>query len=414
MATKQLFKLAVQIYLETRSFQDLEDELGVGARLSTDGRRVSLNYDQISSKPGEIVDQCRGLVVRALIPTVLADDSNWKSKPLGASRVVAYPFKRFYNYGDNSVPLAVDLKDSRLRVEEKVDGTLCIVYRDDVFKKWCVATRSVPDADLPISIGSILHPGLTFRLLFERAVEKTLGISFDDLTELLDSDFTWIFELVSPVNKVVVEYNEGIVLLGCRSVLSGKEQLEPTEHIRMTVPNISDVIPRPACHSAVTIEEIIEFVKNRPPKSAEGVVLVDSKWNRSKIKNPGYVAASKTRDVLMSSRRNMIEYILAEKIDDMIPYMDAETLSEMERTRAGLVDLFSQMDQQYKIWKSQVDTRKGFAELVSLSKYDNKPFFELWEKKFSSTKDHYVRLAKSEKISSRALDHLDHMTKDFT
>lgn len=414
MALHRQFVLAVQTFLNDHSVDELEEQLGVSARLSTDGRKFSLNYDQIVSKPGEIVDQCRGLILRPANSRVLADDESWKTKRFGGSTIVAYPFDRFYNYGDKSVQHEINLNDPNLRVEEKMDGTLIILYWDSVAEMWCVATRSVPDADLPISSGAVLHGELTFRTLFIRALENTTKHTFDQVTECLDRDATWMFELTSNVNKVVVKYaEEGVTLLGCRHVPSGKEKSRVEEHIKPVISNILSLFPRPERHQIESIDQIVQFVGSRGAQEAEGVVLVDSNWNRIKIKNPSYVLASKSRDMLLSSRRNMIQCILAEKIDDIMPYIDVDVIVEVEKCRQKLVALFDDMDTAYTIWRAQVSTRKDFAGLVALSKYDNKPFFELWEKKYTTTREHYKRLAKSDKISARALDHLDHMSKDL-
>jgi hypothetical protein len=225
---------------------------------------------------------------------------------------------------------------------------------------------------------------------------------------LLNPDYTWIFECVSSVNKVVVEYPEGIVLLGCRSIVSGKEQKDPTDHLGISVPNIANVIPRPTRHLISTIDDIINFVKNRPPKTAEGVVLCDSKFKRIKIKNPDYVLASKSRDILLSSRRNMVLYILAEKIDDMAPYLDKETLDEVERTRVKLLIHFDNMDRLFDLCKSSAgNDRKAFAGQVMLLKYDTKYFFDRFIGKTSDARSFYVEQAKSEKISTKTLDYLD-------
>ncbi len=416
MGLKQTFKLAVQEYLETHSLADLEREFGVAARLSSSGTKLSLNYDQVASKPGTIVNQCRGLIIRPQTPRVLSDDPDYASKIFGKSKVVAYPFNRFYNYGDHSVEVAVDLNDVELRVEEKIDGTLIIVYLDDVTKEWCVATRSVAEADVPISAGAVTHGDLTFRKLFDRAVKATTGVSFKQLSEMLDPNFTWMFELVSNVNKVVVSYDEGIVLLGCRSIWTGKEQVDPSQYFGITVPSIADIIPRPKVHSLSSIEDIVKFVNERKGTEAEGVVLRDSKFNRVKIKNPEYVLASKSRDMLLSSRRNMIHYILAEKIDDVMPLLDKETASAVEKARIDLMHIFDSMDRNYDIaynCSDQGRDRKAFARQVMMLKYNSKCFFDRLIGKCTSAKDFYMTLAKSDKISTSNLDHLDKLIKDL-
>ena len=134
--------MSVVDYLRTNSVASLE-RLGIYARWSTvHPEKFSLNYDQIEAIDGDpLVEECRGVV--------LVQESRERGEP-GRYRVIARPFQRFYNLGQGG---AAEIDWSTAAFEEKLDGTLCIVYHHGGI--WNVATRSMPDADVP-------SPTLTF------------------------------------------------------------------------------------------------------------------------------------------------------------------------------------------------------------------------------------------------------------
>jgi hypothetical protein len=84
---------------------------------------------------------------------------------------MALPMGRFFNYGQGAAA-AVDLDSTETRFCEKLDGTLCIMYWDRHLGVWSVATRSVPDADLPMDgFGN-----QTFADLFWKAFKASGGM----------------------------------------------------------------------------------------------------------------------------------------------------------------------------------------------------------------------------------------------
>src|SRR5579885_1572432 len=211
--------LLVQEYLKTHSFGDLAREHGVYASFSKSGHKFSLNYDQIEAKESDpLAQECRGLVLAladgSVISGVMGPDGKIDRSnvtPLDTV-VLAYPMKRFFNHGQGSAA-NIDWSDPNLAVLEKLDGTLCIVYWDPFTNQWCVATRSVPEADLLMDNGLF-----TFRTLFEKAVKETIGMEFNEFTKHLSPIHTYCFELTTPYNRIVVEYKKcGITLLALRN-----------------------------------------------------------------------------------------------------------------------------------------------------------------------------------------------------
>ena len=138
---------------------------------------MSLNYDQIEAKETDpLAQECRGLVLscedgHSLLSQAVEVNGKLSYDHIspGKTRILAYPMKRFFNHGQGSAA-DINWADPNLAVLEKLDGTLCIVYFDPFTNKWCVATRSVSEADLLMDNGIF-----TFRTLFEKAVEETSG-----------------------------------------------------------------------------------------------------------------------------------------------------------------------------------------------------------------------------------------------
>src|SRR5690606_31616056 len=98
---------------------------------------------------------------------------------------------------------------------EKLDGSLMSMffYRGE----WRVASNGTPDA-----MGEVAgFPGLTFKKLFWDTFNE-LGYKLPDA-----GGYTYIFELMTPYNRVVVPHKTNrLVLHGVRSVYDGME-LDP-------------------------------------------------------------------------------------------------------------------------------------------------------------------------------------------
>jgi RNA ligase len=105
--------------------------------------------------------------------------------------VVATPFVKFFNLGEiESGSLSIIEPD--FVVSEKIDGSLCIMF--NFANKWRVATA-----------GSFVSDQA---LWATKWMKKYMSCDQMDITN------TYLFEVVYPENKIVVQYNyEGLVLL---------------------------------------------------------------------------------------------------------------------------------------------------------------------------------------------------------
>lgn len=332
--------LNVQTYLLNHSLSDLKINHGINFRWSLKNpNKISLNYDQLEAKDDDILAQeCRGLVLKR-INGPCSDDVVF-----GNSIVFARPMNRFFNFGQST---ASKIDVDSISFFEKLDGTNSILYFDQDLKKWSMATRSVPDADLFVDGTSY-----TFRDLFDKALEYETVKSSSLFYYKLDTNLTYIFELCTPYNQIVVPYrNFQLFLLAVRNTVTGEEyNIEDFKHL---------TIPLAPKYNLNSLNEMISFVNSRNPSEHEGIVICDKFFNRNKVKNPAYMALNKIRDSVAKSPRAMLEVILLEKEDDIIPMLPPALQSDLLSLKEKYISYISYTEKLYK--ELYHNDRKTFA-----------------------------------------------------
>jgi hypothetical protein len=249
-------KNLVQAMMDDRpaEWTSILDDLRI--RITRDGDLASLKYDQIESPMGDpLVRQCRGMVV-----------------DVPARRAVAWPYDKFWNHGEH---LADEIDWSTARVQEKLDGSLMILFRWS--GAWQVASSGHPTAG-----GSFGSDQRTFR-------EAFWGLARDQNVDLgaLDPGTTYMVELCDLANRVVVRHaRPRIVLHGARSLASG-EELSP---LALREDAASSGLELVREFSISSISDCLSAAEALDPVQQEGFVVVDSRFRRVKIKSPRYVA----------------------------------------------------------------------------------------------------------------------------
>lgn len=210
--------------------------------------RILFKYSQIDSDPSlEIVKEARGLIL---------EDGTWN--------VVAYPFKRFFNYGE---PNAAAIDWTSARVQTKEDGSLIKVYFYN--GEWKVGTSGTIDAE-DAELNSLYYSN--FRQLFDFAA-KNSGFDYDKL----DPHFTYIFELLSPVNQIVCPQTK------TRIVHIGTRDNRTCEEVEVDIG-----VEKPKEWKLSSLEDCIVKAKQFD-YTQEGFVVRDRYYNRIKVKSEDYV-----------------------------------------------------------------------------------------------------------------------------
>ena len=228
-----------------------------GIRVTSDDRYLGLyclKYGPMADKSSDIVKVCRGAVVEL--------------NEADGHIVVAYAFDRFFNPGEQ---WAVEIDWNSARVFEKCDGSLIKLFHHDVFG-WIVSTFGTVGAD--IRFGEM---DMTFEQLFWRAF-KNCNYS----RELLQKDVVYVFELCTPENKVVVDHKfDRLPLLAARDARTMEEIYVES------FSGIFDIVTEHGVWS--NLDGLVEFANDRSGAEHEGFVVVDSNWNRIKVKGESYV-----------------------------------------------------------------------------------------------------------------------------
>ena len=128
-------------------------------------------------------------------------------------QVVCWPFRKFGNYTES---YADSIDWNTAKVQEKVDGSIVKLWFDHRLGKWQFSTNGVIRAE-KAPLESVRASN--YLSLIQKA-KNFADIPF----QTLDRDYTYIFELVSPDNQVVVPYDATMLYhTGTRSNVTGEE-----------------------------------------------------------------------------------------------------------------------------------------------------------------------------------------------
>jgi hypothetical protein len=347
-------ELETQRFLRQHSLEDLKSQFFVKInRHKQYPNLVQLKYDQIESPMREkVVQECRGLILDA--------DNNWG--------IVAFPFEKFFNY-DEFYAKPIDWNTAR--VFEKVDGSLMTVYFYD--GKWQVASSNLPDAS-----GSIRDTDYTFGSLFwETWYNKKYDLP-------IDTDYTYIFELISPHTQVIVPYTgNNITLIGARNSKTGQEFF-PEEAGKNYNWDIVKSFP------LQSLEQIMEITKTLNPMQQEGFVVCDASFNRVKIKSLQYVSIGFLKGVSdKTTDRYLLEIIKTNEGSEFLSYMP-EYEESYNKIKIKFDKLVSVLETHWQSIKDVTDKREfGMSANSTLIPG---VFFQLRDKKVSSIKEYLYQM----------------------
>ena len=224
-------------------------------KVKTKGDVAIFNYNIDADFNDPIVCQSRGIIIDFI-----------------EKKVVCRAFDKFFNYSE---PYAATIDWASASVQEKIDGSIVKLYH---YKgEWRWATNGMIDAS-----DANIADGLPVKSFFG-IIRKC--INYQDIIytlNSLDKNYTYIFELVSPYNKIVVRYNEcKLYHIGTRNNLTGQEY------------DIDIGVEKPKRFPLSTLEQCIIAAsvlnKGNEHVETEGFVVVDQFFNRVKIKSPEYV-----------------------------------------------------------------------------------------------------------------------------
>lgn len=329
--------------LANPNWMQLLQEEPYNLTVKIDGDYALLSYDMIRSNFAyQIVREARGIIFKVSTLTP-----------------VCVPFFKFFNVQQGH---ASEIDWSTARVSEKVDGSIIKVWYDDGWRISTNGTIDARNASLQTPVGDIQN----YYDLFMSAENMP-----SDFFERMNENFTYIFEIVSPFNRVVVPYTKTMIYhLGARSNVSMREIDLPLG------------IDKPKSYRLSNLEECMQATEAMP-FNEEGFVVVDAKWNRVKIKSPAYVSAHHIKNNGVITYARVLDMIKQNGQDDFLSVYP-EYNPMFEAVLQPLTKFISVLESDwFYISGKEFDTRKDLAMAVRNTLCPS-AIFSLWDKKYNS------------------------------
>jgi len=278
--------------------------------------------------------------------------------------IVARPWKKFFNYGEGRLYIDDVMP---VQVTDKMDGSLGILYsRGD--HEWAIATRGSFNSDQALHASVVLN---------QRYTEVC-----DYLRSLKEVEHTFLFEIIYPKNRIVLNYGEldDLVLLGAVHNEQGY-YVGPQEAAGL----LNWTGPMTQTFDYKNMAQA--FAAPMRP-NAEGLV-VRSGTEMVKIKQVDYVELHRIVTNL-NERTIWARMAKGETLAQMAEYVPDEWHEFLNDTSAVLIKAYrDHEDDVFDHWQRVAflpkDDRKRFASAASKSKYakylfllfDSKPIDQL-------------------------------------
>ena len=234
------------------------------------------NYGIDSDFSNPIVQEARGIIL-----------------DLEEFEVVCWPFRKFGNYNESYAD-EIDWKTAR--VQDKIDGSIIKMWWNTRSQKWQFSTNST------INANDAIANSLTGKTFYDLICAADNYTNLVYAMPMLNKEYTFIFELVSPETQIVIKYPKAhLYHIGSRNNITG---IEDKGHFNIEWPREYPLKSIDDCISAVEkLNESAHDVKK------EGFVVVDANWNRIKVKTPEYLALHRLSSNSNFSKERVIEIL---------------------------------------------------------------------------------------------------------
>lgn len=349
--------LILELMNSNPNWMDIIQEEPYFIKIKQDGDYILLEYNQLTSDFNEpLVRECRGSIFRQ-------EGAEWIC--------VCHPFNKFGNVGEGYVP-EIDWQSAV--VYEKIDGSLMKMWYDR--GEWHLSTNGTIDAfkaplgDFGMSFGDYFYEILKSKVNEYVDYETTPTQVWNMLCCSLRKYKTYMFEMVGPKNRVVINYEKpDIYLLGARNINTHEE-------IDILSIFFHALLNKPKIYHLRTLEDCMAAAEEMS-KDEEGFVVCDENFNRAKIKSPEYLIAAQLRNNGVITRRRLLQIIWDGKLDDFISYCP------MYEAEAQIM-----LDKYLDFYDHLYCLKKQFAQYKSLNRQ------EYWElaKKYGYYSDFIMKI----------------------
>jgi len=225
-------------------------------------------------------------------------------------RIISRPFHKFFNLNEReeTQPSVVDITQPHT-VMEKMDGSMIRPFVVDGHIR--LGTK--------MGVTDVAMQAETYLAGLEDS-----AISYGWMEKCLRFNVTPLFEFIAPDNQIVLEYEAAdLVLLALRHNITG--EYLPLEDY-------------PPFNKAPEYGQVDKNLKGfsdgiKLEEGREGVVIRFDSGHMIKIKNEWYVRIHKVKD-LVRSQRNIINLIINNEVDDVLPILLEADVKKVKDTQA--------------------------------------------------------------------------------
>lgn len=264
-----------------QSIQFLQEWVRSNTTQNTQAPRYNLDEALIMVCESKSRPELNNLVLLNYHPTAAFRSANkWQGIELvsrgliiekGTGKLIAFPFIKFFNYGELQDDFSVSNEDIA-SIDYKEDGSLgiCFFYNNN----WHVVTHGSMDS--------------------EQGKKATQMLRSRD-TSNFDINSTYMVEIIYPENRVVTNYGdkEDLIFLGKQSL-----SLEYTISTDAEKAVFSETTYKPFNNFLTeqsAVKSILEFCKNNKDYNFEGFVVTLKNGKRIKFKTDAYLAVHRVR-----------------------------------------------------------------------------------------------------------------------
>ena len=245
--------------------------------------------------------ECRGLLF----------DSKTKA-------IIRRPLHKFFNYGERE-GLFYDLGERHV-IMDKLDGSMIAPFTTSSWGGFRLGSKA----------------GITNTSMNAEAFIADKKNYIDFIDAVLKSERTPIFEWCSKRDKIVLDYEDQLVLLGIRDLRSG--EYYKYSYLK-SLGRIWDIpVVNTTTADSMDMDNLNSHIKTM--RDTEGIVVGFDNGHRLKVKTDWYLRIHRVLDGLRHDR-NVLDLILNEKIDDIYAKLDGEIAHNIREYEDNFWDVFA-------------------------------------------------------------------------
>lgn len=258
--------------------------------------------------------------------------------------IVSYPFRKFFEI--DQLPAELIPSDNPTEIVEKLDGTLGIMYWFN--GRPYISTRGSFTSFQALKATEILHT------------------KYSHIFHLLNQNHTYLFEIISPDNRIVVDYGdkEDIFLIG---VIDNETRED------IDINNYKEIFNLPLKFDVKSEFSIDDLYSIATENSIEGFVIKYENNFRIKLKNKDYV--SKFKFYTYSIKKYALEKVFFGAEDENFEIaLSVSDLKLLERLMNNIIclkekEFIGNSDELFKIVSNKVIKNQFFFDIGNFKEF---------------------------------------------